>query len=258
MLGPFCGCRHTIRRVPDDPVDLMFGGMAKLGPGSDDDTNRVLALLPDRTYELVVDAGCGTGRQTLALAKALRTVVHGVDVHQPFLDELKGRAHGTDVENLVHLHRMDMIDIASAFNNIDLLWSEGAAYNIGFERALSAWAPAIASGGYLVVSELCWLRDSVSELARDFFQSAYPDMGPAATVTELCERAGYRVLSTYTLPRTAWLDGFYDELGPRATALRNHSDSAVRSFAEQTLLEIGVFQRCIGDYGYVFFVLQGV
>jgi hypothetical protein len=45
-------------------------------------------------------------------------------------------------------------------------------------------------------------------------------------------------------------------LAPRATALRSHPDAAVRSFAEETLLEIDVFQRCIGDYGYVFFVLQ--
>jgi len=242
--------------MTDDPVDLMFHGMAKLGPGSDDDTNRVLRSLPDRGFGLVVDAGCGTGRQTLTLATALRTVVHGVDANQPFLEELRVRARDADIEELIRLHHMDINDIASAFSDIDLLWSEGAAYNIGFAHALSAWAPALAPGGHLVVSELCWLRDEVSERAREFFQFAYPDMQQPSTVTEIAERTGYRVLSTYTLPRSAWLDGYYDELAPRATALRSHRDAAVRSFAEETLLEIDVFQRCSGDYGYVFFVLQ--
>lgn len=153
---------------------------------------------------------------------------------------------------------MDINDIASAFSDIDLLWSEGAAYNIGFAHALSAWAPALTPGGYLVVSELCWLRDKVSEGAREFFQDAYPDMQQVSMVTELAERTGYRVLSTYTLPRSAWLDGYYDVLAPRATALRSHPDAAVRSFAEETLLEIEVFQQCACDYGYVFFALRKV
>ena len=242
--------------MPDDPVDLMFGGMAKVGPGSDDDTNRVLRSLPDHRFGLVVDAGCGTGRQTLTLARALRTVIHGVDAHQPFLDELRVRARDAGIEELIRLHNLDINDIASAFSDIDLLWSEGAAYNIGFAHALSAWASALAPGGYLVVSELCWLRGEVSERAREFFKAAYPDMQQASTVTKLAEQTGYRVLSTYTLPRRAWLDGYYNELAPRATALHSHPDGAVRSFAEETLLEIDVFQRCSGDYGYVFFVLR--
>ena len=52
-----------------NPIDLLFGGMEKLGPGSDDDTLKVLTMLPGGSRELIVDAGCGAGRQTLALAK---------------------------------------------------------------------------------------------------------------------------------------------------------------------------------------------
>jgi methylase of polypeptide subunit release factors len=51
-----------------DPVGLLFGGMEKLGPGDNAHTRHVLRLLPKRRFRVVVDAGCGTGRQTLALA----------------------------------------------------------------------------------------------------------------------------------------------------------------------------------------------
>ena len=54
-----------------DPYELLFGGMEKLGPGSDNDTRKVLEKLPKKGFRLVVDAGCGSGRQTLVLAKAL-------------------------------------------------------------------------------------------------------------------------------------------------------------------------------------------
>jgi trans-aconitate methyltransferase len=73
-------------------IDLFFGGMEKLGPGSAADTRHVLGLLPKQHPRIVVDAGCGTGRQTLVLAKELGTRVHAVDSHGPFLKDLSGRA----------------------------------------------------------------------------------------------------------------------------------------------------------------------
>jgi hypothetical protein len=51
-----------------DPIELLFGGMEKLGPGDDAHTLEVLRLLPKQDFRVVVDAGCGRGRQTLALA----------------------------------------------------------------------------------------------------------------------------------------------------------------------------------------------
>jgi hypothetical protein len=40
---------------------------------------------------------------------------------------------------------MDMKDIPQVFQDIDLLWSEGAAYNIGFLNAIVTWAQALTS-----------------------------------------------------------------------------------------------------------------
>jgi trans-aconitate methyltransferase len=75
-----------------NPIDLLFGGMEKLGPGSDADTRHVLELLPKRRYRIVVDAGCGTGRQTLVLARELGTCIHAVDSYEPFLKDIVCRA----------------------------------------------------------------------------------------------------------------------------------------------------------------------
>src|SRR2546421_12083779 len=110
-----------------DPVGLLFGGMAKLGPGDNAHTLHVLRQLPKRSFRVVVDAGCGTGRQTLALAKRLGTLVHAVDSHQPFLNDLTRRAADAKLDHLVQPHCLDMKDITRFFPTIDLLWSEGAA-----------------------------------------------------------------------------------------------------------------------------------
>ena len=239
-----------------DPVGLLFGGLEKLGPGDNADTLHVLRSLPRREFGTVVDAGCGTGRQTLVLARELGTRIHAVDSHEPFLMDLVRRAQEARVGHLVRARHLDMADIPRVFSDIDLLWSEGAAYNIGFANALATWCPALTAGGFAVVSELSWLTDSVPEGVRAFFRTGYPDMRSVDQNRAVAERAGYRVLGTHTIPRRAWVDGYYDVLGPRATALLDLPDPAVRDFAAETVREIEVFGLSEESYGYVFFVLQ--
>ena len=231
--------------------------MEKLGPGSNAQTLHVLRLLPKRQFRVVVDAGCGTGRQTLALARELGALVHAVDSYKPFLDDLMRRAREARVEQLVQAHCMDMKDIPQVFQGIDLLWSEGAAYNIGFANALATWGPALVPGGFAVISELSWLKEAAPDVVREFFRYAYPAMQSAPPNIAVAEGAGYRVLRTHTLPRDAWVDGYYDILAPRAKALLNHPDKSVREFAAETVREIEVFECSEDSYGYVFYILEG-
>ena len=239
-----------------DPVGLLFGGMEKLGPGSNADTLHVLGLLPKQGFRVVIDAGCGTGRQTLVLAKELCTLVHALDSHEPFLSDLVQRTGDAQVGHLVRAHCMDMKDIPQAFQGIDLLWSEGDAYNIGFRNALVTWAPALTRDGIAVVSELSWLKEQAPDAVREFFRSGYPDMRSVRDNLAVAESAGYKVVTTYTLPRGAWVNGYYDMLAPRAKALLDHPDPRVRDFAAETVQEIEVFQCSEDSYGYVFYVLE--
>lgn len=244
--------------IPSNPIDLLFGGMEKLGPGSDVHTVHVLRLLPKQQFPVIVDAGCGSGRQTMVLAKELGTLVHAVDTYEPFLSDLRRRAGEAGIEHLMRAHCMDMKDIPSVFQHIELLWSEGAAYNIGFANALATWAPAIVPGGFAVVSELSWLREQAPDAVREFFLSGYPDMQPVHRNIQAAEDAGYEVLDTYALPGETWVEGYYDVLEPRAQALVDHPDPAVRDFALDTLKEIEIFECSEESYGYVFYVLRRI
>lgn len=239
-----------------NPIDLLFGGMEKLGPGGNAHTLHVLRLLPKQKFDVIVDAGCGTGRQTMVLAKGLGTPVHAVDSYEPFLIDLTRRAKEAGIQHLVRSHCMDMKDIPGVWQHIDLLWSEGAAYNIGFSNALSTWASAINPGGFAVVSELSWLREQVPDAVREFFLSGYPDIRSVHHNIAVAENAGYKALSTYTLPTEAWVEGYYDVLEPRAKALVDHPDSSVRDFAVETIKEIEILKCSEDSYGYVFYVLQ--
>lgn len=240
-----------------NPVDLLFADMDKLGPGSNDNTLYVLRSLPQHRFELVVDAGCGAGRQTLELARELNSPIEAIDSYQPFLDRLKQRAKQNGTAHLVRPHCMDMKEIPHVFPEIDLLWSEGAAYNIGFANALKIWATSVKPGGFAVVSELCWLRsEEIPNAVWDFFQTTYPDMQSVPQNLAIAEKTGYHVFNTYTLPNEAWVDDYYEILEPRAKSLAGHPDSSVREFALETIKEIETLKISEASYGYVFYVLQ--
>ena len=242
--------------VSSKAIDLLFGGMEQQGPGSNAHTLHVLGLLPQQEFPCVVDAGCGTGRSTIALAKALGTRVHGVDSHGPFLADLERRAQAAGVGDLVQTHCMDMADIPKSFPAVNLLWSEGAAYSIGFPRALALWASAVVPGGFVVASESVWLSNEPTEEVKEFWEAEYPDMRSVEENLALAAQAGYAVFATHPLPPKAWVEGYYDVLGPRAESLLHHQDAEVRGLALQILQEIEIFKRSEGSYGYVFFVLQ--
>src|SRR5262249_10179945 len=212
--------------------------------------------LPQHYFEVVVDAGCGAGRQTMVLAGDLGTPIQAIDSYQPFLNRLDQRAKEKGLAHLVRVHCMDMKDIPSVFPTIDLLWAEGAAYNIGFANALTTWAKAIKPDGFAVVSELCWLHDQIPDAVGEFFRFGYPDMQSVSQNITTAEGAGYKIFNTYTLPKKAWTEDYYDILEPRAKSLINHSIAAVRDFAVETIREIEIFKISEDSYGYVFYVLQ--
>ena len=239
-----------------NPIDLLFTGMDKLSPGDDSLSLYVLRSLPQHRFEVVVDAGCGAGRQTFVLADELKTLVHAVDSYQPFMDRLRHRAKEKNLAQLVRTHWMDMKDIPRVFPTIDLLSAEGAAYNIGFANALASWARVIRQNGFAVISELCWLRDKIPDVVREFFRLGYPEMQSVEHNIATAEKAGYKIFNIYPLPKEAWVKDYYDTLEPRAKSLVRHSDIAVRDFAIETLKEIGTFKDAQDSYGYVFYVLQ--
>ncbi|MCC5840021.1 MAG: class I SAM-dependent methyltransferase [Opitutales bacterium] len=239
-----------------DLIDLFFGGMGKLGPGSTEDTLAVLAALPAQSFDLIVDAGCGSGRHTLDLARQLRKPIHALDLYQPFLDRLQQRAQQAGLGDLVTTHCLDMAAISTHFEQIDLLWSESAVYNIGFEQALRSWFPAIRPGGFVVVSELSQIAPELPEDARRFWEKEYPGLQTFEANRAVAKAVGFQHLHTHRIPDASWVEGYYDILRPRAEAHLPHPEPAVREIAAGLLEEIRIHAANEEGFAYFFYVLK--
>lgn len=82
--------------------------MTSTGNYSSIHTQHVLHLLSKQPFQVIVYAGCGTGRQSLVLAQAIGTLVHAVDAYEPFLHDLTRRAKASRIEHLVQTHCMNL------------------------------------------------------------------------------------------------------------------------------------------------------
>jgi len=227
-------------------------------PGSNALTEQVLASLPRLGPDArILDVGCGPGRQTLVLARGSEAHVVAIDLLLPFLDVLRKRADGAGLSERIETHQMSMSDMSFEDACFDLIWSEGAIYNMGFENGLRAWRRLLRPGGHVVVTEACFLVADPPEAVRRFWAEDYPGMLDIEGCLSATGRAGYRVIEHRVLPESAWWDDYYDPLMARSEALRGRyaDDPAALAHIDRGVFECDLYRRHSDSYGYVFYVL---
>lgn len=234
----------------------LHEGLDRLGPGGEDHTRAMMARLPALPQPpRMADLGCGTGAAALVLARHFQAPVKAVDSCPAFLAQLADTAAAQGLGHLIEPIEADMGNLDWPESSLDLLWSEGAAYNLTFAGALQAWRPLLAPGGVAVISELSWKVAQPPEEARRYWEQAYPAIGTEDANTAAAEAHGYKVLGVHRLPSEAWWN-YYAPLQQRIETLRPTASPAMRAVIEETDAEIALFESYHEAYGYTFYLLQ--
>lgn len=241
-------------------VDLHRNGMRQ-GPGSDDETLRALELTRlDRTAPLnVADIGCGTGASTLVLASQLPSAsITAVDLFPEFLEILVKQAGKAGCAERIETRAESMDSLPFAEESFDLIWSEGAIYNMGFSNGIKAWYPLLRSGGVLAVSEITWLRPNPPQEILEHWNAEYPEIATAPAKVAMLESAGYDLLGYFTLPSNCWIDHYYDPTARRIpNFLERHVDEPVAAqIVEMERQEADLYRRYQDWFSYGFYVVS--
>ena len=248
--------------TPDRTIALffeLFSGLPRQGPGSAVSTRRALGLVPDvGSRTRVLDIGCGTGAQTLVLAHSSQSRIVAVDNHPPFIDALNREARRLGVAHRLEARVADMRSLDFADGSFDLIWCEGAIYNVGVEAGLRDWRRLLRPDGHIALTEVCWRETKPPAACAAFWNREYPAIRDTSALLEAVEACGYAIVGHFPLPASAWWDDYYRPLQDNVTAfrMRHHDEPDAQELADQCQHEIDIWHAYSEFYGYEFLVLR--
>ena len=112
-----------------------FASVERQGPGSREVTLKALSFIDNlNEHSRIADLGCGTGWQTILLGEHVPGEIFGLDLFPDFIDILNRNAGLHHLQNRIKGIVGSMDDLPFEKETLDLIWSEGAIYNIGFQR----------------------------------------------------------------------------------------------------------------------------
>ena len=141
---------------------------------------------------------------------------------------------------------------------LDIIWSEGAVYNIGFKNGINYWKEFLKPGGILAVSELSWTTNCRPKGLEDFWTGEYAEMDTIAGKIRVLEEAGYKVLGHFILSDDCWLDNYYNPLlnSHKAFMDKFGNNETAEMIVERDIQEADFYKKYKNYYSYGFYIAQ--
>ena len=232
--------------------------LPRQGSGRDEYTQKAFEMIPEIKQPKILDIGCGPGIQTIKLAKLTDGEIIGIDIHQPYLDQLEKNSKKHNLSHRIKAIKKSMTEMDFQEEYFDIIWAEGSIFIIGFEQGLKEFKKFIKPNGYLAVHEMAWIKNDPPKEIYDYWQKVYPAISNADKNLKIINKCGYKLLGHFPLPEDAWWDFYYTPLEQRLQQLKikyKNNQEALEMIKEEEL-EIDLFRKYNKWYGSVFYIMQ--
>jgi len=248
------------KSIHDIDLNLIceyYSGVERQGPGSPEVTLKALSFIDNlRDDSRIADIGCGTGGQTMILGQNTPGFIKGIDLFPTFINLFNVNAKRLNLHDRLKGETGSMENLPFQDKELDLIWSEGAIYNIGFERGLYEWRKFLKKGAYIAVSEASWFTEERPAEIEEFWEDAYPGIDTIPNKVAQMQKAGYVPVASFILPEDCWIKHFYEPQVPAEKAFleRHTGNSAAEYFIANQRHETQLYYKYKEFYGYAFFI----
>jgi len=208
----------------------------------------------------IADIGSGTGTSAMLLARLLNAQITAVDFLPDFLDVLEANFKNKGLTERLSTLNCSMDDLPFNDEEYDLIWSEGAIYNIGFEKGVRDWNRFLKTGGLLIVSEITWLTDSRPSELQKYWENEYPEIDTASSKIAVLEKNGYSPIGYFVLPEHCWLDNYYRPMQSSFAEFLNRNDNSeeAQAIVNAEKNEIALYEKYKAYYGYGVYIARKI
>jgi len=251
---------EEIKSIHEFDINLIgeyFSNLERQGPGSPEVTAKALSFVDNLTTKsIIVDIGCGSGGNTMAMAKYAFGQITGIDSFPSFIDLFNANSRKLNLQDRVKGVVGSMDKLPYQNEELDLIWSEGAMYNIGFERGINEWRRFIKSGGFIAISEASWFTEERPSEINDFWMDAYPEIDTIPNKVLQMQKAGYIPSATFILPENCWTENYYaPQVNAQKVFLEKNADNKFAvEFITNQRHESELYRKYKEYYGYVFYI----
>jgi len=237
----------------------IFSNLPRQGPGDIMLTLKALNIINQKTeIKKILDIGCGTGFQTIALALNFDGKITAIDNFQPFLDELSDQAFDMGIANKISTQNQDMKKLDLPNHEFDVIWSEGSIFVTGFENGLNTWKKFLKPKGFMIISEANWFKENPPADLKEFWDNEYPGLLTVEENIDLIKKCDYEIIESFPLSTNGWINNFYYPLEKNVFKMRKkYSDNSEALEAINSVQnEINMFKKYSDYYGYMFYVIR--
>jgi SAM-dependent methyltransferase len=217
---------------------------------------RALSFIDNLSNESkIADLGCGTGGQTMVLAQNnIAGNIIGVDRFPGFNDNAKKLKLQDMVKGVTG--SMDNLSFQFQKDEFDLICSEGAIANIGFEKGLNYWNGFVKKNGYVAVTYESWFTNERPAEIEKWWVDAVPEINTIGHNILIMQKAGYVPVAAFALPEECWTDNYFiPQRAIQKAFLEKHvGNKNAESFIELMNREAELYSKYKQYYGYVFYI----
>ena len=251
------------KSVHDFDVNLIceyYSHFDRQNPGTPEITKKALSFIEniDALSELsqIADIGCGTGGQTITLAQHTTANIIGIDLAPIMIEKFNKNMIENNLQKRVQGVVGSMDNLSFKNEELDMILSEGAIYNIGFERGLKEWNKYIKKDGYIIVSDASWFTEDRPSEITDFWMGAYAEIDTIPNCMSKMQKAGYIPIASFIVPEYCWTDNFYgSHISFQDIFLKKYAgNKAVEEFIAYERYEAQMYNKYKKYYGYVFYI----